>query len=171
MLRHVVVPNENPCHSEGASAPEATDNLGKFCHSDRSRTLSEAEGDGGVEEPASRVRHLDPEVSQRCLHNRGRAALQRRVKPLMNAGFSPRGRNRWKPSATRHSRFRTLLSHLLLSRHLPLRLRPLPFLIPPIMKRLVRRLFLHPSSLTHQPKHIQRRLLTLLYHSPDIARR
>src|SRR5208282_5053949 len=60
---------------------------------------------------------------------------------------SPRGRNRWKPSATRHSRFRTLLSHLLLNGHLPLRLRPLPFLIPPIMKRLVRRLFLHPSSL------------------------
>jgi hypothetical protein len=29
-----------------------------FCHSDRSRTLSEVEGDGGVEEPAfSRQRH------------------------------------------------------------------------------------------------------------------
>jgi hypothetical protein len=29
------------------------------CHSDRSRTLSEAEGDGGVEEPAVCVRHHD----------------------------------------------------------------------------------------------------------------
>src|SRR5271168_1016728 len=58
---------------------------------------------------------------------------------------------------TSSPRLPTLLNHLLLSRHLPSRLRPLPLLIPPIMKRLVRRLFLHPSSLTHPPKHIQRR--------------
>ncbi len=32
----------------------------KPCHSDRSRTLSEAEGDGAVEEPASRRHHHCP---------------------------------------------------------------------------------------------------------------
>ena len=56
--------------------------------------------------------------------------------------------------ATRHWRLATLLNHLLL-RSLPLRLRPLPLLIPPIMRRLVRRLFLHPSSLPHPRKHSQ----------------
>lgn len=39
-----------------------------------------------------------------------------------------------------------LLDHFL-RRHLLRRLRPLPLLIPPIMKRLVRPLFLHPLSL------------------------
>lgn len=31
-----------------------------FCHSERSRTLSEAEGDGGVEEPAVSLRRPTP---------------------------------------------------------------------------------------------------------------
>jgi hypothetical protein len=47
----------------------------------------------------------------------------------------------------------TRLTYLLL-RHLPLRLRPLPLLIPPIMKRLVRRLFLHSLTLTQVSKDI-----------------
>src|SRR5271169_1776628 len=52
--------------------------------------------------------------------------------------------------ATSYSGLAILLLHLLLG-PLPLRLRPLPLLIPPIMKRLVRRLFLHPSSLHPKP--------------------
>src|SRR5580693_4789401 len=35
----------------------------------------------------------DSKVLRKCLQHRGRAALQRRVRLLTNAGFSPRGRN------------------------------------------------------------------------------
>ena len=91
-----------------------------------------------------------------CPHHRGRAALQaprqalNRVRTL--APWSYLGPLQLLPHpqnsalGTRDSGLATLLSHLLL-RSLPRRLRPLPLLIPPIMKRLVRRLFLHPSSL------------------------
>jgi hypothetical protein len=48
--------------------------------------------------------------------------------------------------ATRRRRLGTLLNHLFL-RHLALSLSPLPLLMTPIMKRLVRQLFLHASSL------------------------
>jgi hypothetical protein len=37
----------------------------KLCHSDRSRTLSEAEGDGGVEEPASSRPNPEPRAQPR----------------------------------------------------------------------------------------------------------
>jgi hypothetical protein len=65
---------------------------------------------------------------------------------------------------TRHSGRAILLPatrHLLL-RNLPRRLRPLPLLIPPVMKRLVRQLFLHPPSL-HPSKRLERTLLSAAF--------
>ncbi len=62
---------------------------------------------------------------------------------------------RYSGLGTRHSGLATHPRHLLLSGPLPGRLGPFPLLIPPIVKRLVRRLFLHLSSLPHPGKHIQ----------------
>src|SRR6266849_6678220 len=75
--------------------------------------------------------------------------------PMQFADTTSALKPRYSGLGTRHSGLATHPRHLLLSGPLPGRLGPFPLLIPPIVKRLVRRLFLHLSSLPHPGKHIQ----------------
>jgi hypothetical protein len=61
---------------------------------------------------------------------------------------APKRKPTQKPLATSAPGLSTLLAHLLL-RYLPRRLRPLPLLMPPVMKRLICQLFLHLSILIY----------------------